>query len=154
MMRCLACEHRYAAAACPQCGWAPPVRDGVPLCAPELADGGGGFDAALFAQVDPALQRTELKKCLQQLRALPHGDLRQFTTSIAVQDVDAVRQRLGAAQVNLVGASYGTRAALEYMRQFPQAVRRVVIDGVAPPDMVLPAAASADAGRTTGGDAA
>ena len=41
-------------------------------------------------------------------------------------------------------ASYGTRAALDYLRQFPQAVRRAVIDGVAPPDMVLPAAFSTD----------
>ena len=31
------------------------------------------------------------------------------------------------------------------MRQFPQAVRRAVIDGVAPPDMVLPASIAADA---------
>jgi pimeloyl-ACP methyl ester carboxylesterase len=33
---------------------------------------------------------------------------------------------------------------LEYMRQFPQTVRRAVIDGVAPPDMVLPASFSTD----------
>jgi pimeloyl-ACP methyl ester carboxylesterase len=59
-------------------------------------------------------------------------------------DVEAVRLALAAPRVNLVGASYGTRAALEYQRQFPQAVRRLVIDGVAPPDMVLPAAFSAD----------
>ena len=99
----------------------------------------------LREQVDPTLHGAELQKCLQRLRALPYGDLRQFTTSIAMQDVDAVRQRLGAARINLVGVSYGTRAALEYTRQFPHAVRRVVIDGVAPPDMVLPAAASIDA---------
>ena len=47
-------------------------------------------------------------------------------------------------RINLVGASYGTRAALEYMRQFPAQLRRVVIDGVAPPDMALPAATSTD----------
>ena len=47
-------------------------------------------------------------------------------------------------QVNVMGGSYGTRAVLDYMRQFPQAVRRAVIDGVAPPDMVLPASFSAD----------
>ena len=41
-------------------------------------------------------------------------------------------------------ASYGTRAVLEYMRQFPRTVRRVVIDGVAPADMVLPASFSTD----------
>ena len=59
-------------------------------------------------------------------------------------DLDAVRQALGAERINLVGASYGTRAALEYMRQFPRAVRRAVLDGVAPADMVLPAAFSTD----------
>ncbi len=62
-----------------------------------------------------------------------------------MQDVDAVRQRLGAGRINLVGGSYGTRAALEYLRQFPQRVRRVVIDGVAPPDMVLPLTFAPDA---------
>ena len=48
-----------------------------------------------------------------------------------MQDLDAVRAAMGAEQVNLVGVSYGTRAGLEYQRQFPQRVRRAVIDGVA-----------------------
>src|SRR5438067_1850328 len=43
-----------------------------------------------------------------------------------------------------VGPSYGTRVALEYQRQFPATVRRSVIDGVAPPDMALPASFSLD----------
>ena len=89
-------------------------------------------------------QREQLDRCLNELRALPYGDLRFFTTPIAIADADAVRAALGAPKINLVGGSYGTRAALEYMRQFPQHVRRVVIDGVAPPDMVLPAALSSD----------
>lgn len=93
---------------------------------------------------DPARQRAALRRCRERLQGLPHGDLRQYTTTIAMADVDAVRQALGAAQVNLVGASYGTRAALEYLRQFPHAVRRVVLDGVAPPDMALPAAFAPD----------
>ena len=69
----------------------------------------------------------------------------------AVRDLDRpARPRrgargLGAPQVNLWGASYGTRAALEYLRQFPQHVRTVVLDGVAPPDMALPASIAIDA---------
>jgi pimeloyl-ACP methyl ester carboxylesterase len=55
-----------------------------------------------------------------------------------------VRAALGAERINLVGASYGTRAALEYQRLFPTRVRRAVIDGVAPADMVLPASFSTD----------
>jgi len=101
--------------------------------------------AAPLAQVLPeAAQRGRLQACLEALQRLPHGDLRHYTTWVAMGDVEAVRQAIGAPRVNLVGGSYGTRAALEYQRQFPQAVRRLVIDGVAPPDMVLPAAFSAD----------
>ena len=100
--------------------------------------------APLAGALNVARQLDRLKACLARLQSLPHGDLRQYTTTIAMQDADAVRQALGVAQVNVVGGSYGTRAALEYMRQFPKAVRRAVIDGVAPPDMVLPAAMSTD----------
>jgi pimeloyl-ACP methyl ester carboxylesterase len=93
--------------------------------------------------VDGAIAR--LRDCRRRLEALPHGDLRQYTTAIAMTDAEAVRAVLGAPRVNLVGGSYGTRAALEYLRQFPHRVRRVVIDGVAPPDMALPESQAMDA---------
>jgi len=98
----------------------------------------------LREQVDTARQQAELAACLRQLQALPHGDLRHYTTWVAMQDADAVRQALGATRIDLVGVSYGTRAALDYQRQFPANVRRAVLDGVAPPDMALPASSSTD----------
>ncbi len=98
----------------------------------------------LAEAADPVRQLAQLRTCRAALEKLPHGDLRHYTTTIAMQDAEAVRRALGAVQVNLVGGSYGTRAALEYMRQFPSAVRRAVIDGVAPPDAVLPASFSTD----------
>ncbi|MBX3603802.1 MAG: alpha/beta fold hydrolase [Piscinibacter sp.] len=102
----------------------------------------------LAEQADTAAMLRRLDTCRAQLQALPYGrgdGLGHFTTVLASQDLDAVRRALGAARINLVGASYGTRAALDYQRQFPQAVRRSLLDGVAPPDMVLPASAGADA---------
>jgi len=98
----------------------------------------------LAEAVDPARLLTRLADCRARLQQLPHGDLRHYTTVVAMQDADAVRLRLGVDAVNVVGGSYGTRAALDYMRQFPKAVRRAVIDGVAPSDMVLPASFSTD----------
>jgi len=92
----------------------------------------------LDESMDDAAQADWLLQCRDQLAKLPYGDMRFFTTTIAMQDMDAVRAELGAAQWNLVGGSYGTRAALEYLRLFPKQVRRTIIDGVAPPDMVLP----------------
>jgi pimeloyl-ACP methyl ester carboxylesterase len=98
----------------------------------------------LAETLDEALQLRRLAACRARLSALPHGDLRHYGTTLAMADLDAVRTLLGAARINLVGASYGTRAALEYMRLYPQAVRRAVLDGVAPADMVLPVSFSTD----------
>jgi pimeloyl-ACP methyl ester carboxylesterase len=102
----------------------------------------------LAEQADPEGQFRLAMVCKAALLRLPYlrgeADLGLFTTWIAVQDVDAVRRALGAERIDLVGASYGTRVALEYQRQFPGAVRRSVLDGVAPPDMALPASYSLD----------
>ncbi len=100
--------------------------------------------APLAQQLDPALQVQRIAECRQALARLPHGDLRHYTTSHAAADLDAVRQALGAEQINLIGVSYGTRVVLDYMRQFPKPVRRAVLDGVTPPDMGLPQAAAID----------
>lgn len=98
-------------------------------------------------QLEPAAQMRRIEDCRATLEKLPYGSdggLRFFTTTIAMQDMDAIREQLGVPQWNLIGASYGTRAAVEYLRLFPTKVRRTVIDGVAPPDMILPASFSTD----------
>ncbi len=106
-------------------------------------------NAPLSEPADTEAQLAQLRRCLTKLATIAPlnsaDDLRFFTTPIAMQDLDAVRARLGAERINLVGASYGTRAALDYARQFPQRLRRSVLDGVAPPDMVLPASGGTDA---------
>lgn len=95
-------------------------------------------------QLDMEANYRRLDACRAELAKLPHGDLRQYTTVIAMQDLDAVREALGVAQWNLIGGSYGTRAGLEYLRAFPSKVRRAVLDGLAPPDMALPLSFSPD----------
>lgn len=102
-------------------------------------------DTPLRDSADPARQAQRLRECGERLQSLPHGDLRHYATSTAMADADAVRRALGVRQWNLIGASYGTRAALEYLRLHPNAVRRLVLDGVAPPDMRLPLVSAADA---------
>lgn len=65
------------------------------------------------------------------------ADPRFYTTRDAVADLDAVREALGAEQVELVGGSYGTRMAQQYAMRHPERVRTVVLDGVAPNDLVI-----------------
>jgi pimeloyl-ACP methyl ester carboxylesterase len=88
--------------------------------------------AAFNEPLDSSMAR--LRKCLEGLDA----DVRLYTTTIAMDDLNDVREYLGYDQINVYGGSYGTRAALVYLRQHEPMVRSVIIDGVAPPDMRLP----------------
>lgn len=73
------------------------------------------------------------RECLADL----DHDPRFFTTSVAVRDLERVRQVLGYEEWNLYGVSYGTRVAQHYLRKFPARTRRVVLDGVVPSDLAL-----------------
>ena len=70
------------------------------------------------------------------LSELPH-DPRFFTTSVAVQDLDALRLALGYTRFNIYGISYGSRVAQHFVRRYPASTRTVIIDGVAAPQVAL-----------------
>lgn len=82
-----------------------------------------------------------LKSCPQKLNA----DLRYYTTDIAMSDLDRVRSALGYEKINLYGISYGTRAALVYLKMYPAHVRSIVLDAVVDPKFVIFQDASSDA---------
>ncbi len=86
-------------------------------------------------QLTPEERIAVLQECASVLAA--DNDLTQYTTDTAVQDFDAVREALGYEQINLYGASYGTRAAMAYARRYPEQVRALVLDAVVGPDLVL-----------------
>lgn len=85
----------------------------------------------------------QLNDCLAGLDADPT----LYTTSIAMQDLDEVRAALGYNQINLYGVSYGTRAVLTYLQQYPTRVRSIVLDGVVPQDSALGLDVARDAQR-------
>lgn len=91
-------------------------------------------DAIMFEteySLDDTMQYVE--ECLA---GLPH-DPRFFTTSVAVTDLEAIRQALGYTALNLYGVSYGSRVAQHFARQYPDSTRTVTIDGVVPPQIAL-----------------
>ncbi len=59
--------------------------------------------------------------------------VRNYTSSVAVRDLDEVRRALGYAEIDLYGASYGTRMAELVMRRYPETVHAVILDGVTDP---------------------
>ena len=66
------------------------------------------------------------------------ANLNLYNTPIAMDDLDEVRGALGFERINLLGGSYGTNAALAYVRQHPEHIRAVVLKGVAPMEYKLP----------------
>ncbi|MFC5461393.1 alpha/beta fold hydrolase [Massilia niabensis] len=90
--------------------------------------------------------RDRVARCL---KALKHP-LHLYTTANAAHDLERVRLALGYGKVNLFGGSYGTRLGQSYARSYPGSVRALILDGVAAPERVIPAAA-ADAQRALDG---
>lgn len=84
-------------------------------------------------EFDRETAQAAARQCLDGLEA----DARFYTTSEAVLDLEDVRAAIGADAINLVGISYGTRVAQEYLRRYPARTRAVVLDGVVPPPLVL-----------------
>ena len=60
------------------------------------------------------------------------ADLKQYTTDNSVDDFDEIRAALGYKKINLRGGSYGTRAALVYMRRHPGKIRSASLQGIQP----------------------
>jgi pimeloyl-ACP methyl ester carboxylesterase len=91
-----------------------------------------------------SIDEAAFRKCLAGYDADP----RFYTSAIAMQDLDDVRAALGYAQINLWGGSYGTRASLVYLRDHGDHARTAILDGVAPPQLILPLNFAADAQRS------
>jgi pimeloyl-ACP methyl ester carboxylesterase len=100
-------------------------------------------DADPDAPDSPAVVTRETRECLVALEK--HAAVADYTTSLAVRDLDAVRAALGYQLINLYGGSYGTRVAQHYLRRFPEHTRTVILDGVVPPQMTLGASLALDA---------
>ena len=70
------------------------------------------------------------ERCRRELSL--KADLAHYSSLDAAHDLDEVRAALGYARLNLAGGSYGTRASLVYMREYPERVRAATLNGVAP----------------------
>jgi pimeloyl-ACP methyl ester carboxylesterase len=101
------------------------------LTCPELAKPGanGVFDQNL-------LSIEAVRACRARLEQT--ADLRLYTTEIAVDDLEEVRQALGYGPINVYGTSYGSRVAQVYMRRHPKSLRAVTMKGIVPASMAMP----------------
>jgi len=84
-------------------------------------------DFALETSTPDAIRAT-VENCIAEFPFDP----RFFTTSVAVRDLDRLRETLGIDEWNIYGVSYGTRVAQHYLRHYGDHVRTMILDGVVP----------------------
>jgi pimeloyl-ACP methyl ester carboxylesterase len=106
----------------------------------------GGEDADLQTYLGEMFPVAAVKACRDELEK--KYDLTLYTTDVAMDDVDDARAWLGYGKINLVGGSYGTRAAQVYLRRHPGSVRSVILQGVVPMDEALPISHAAGGQRS------
>ena len=90
-------------------------------------------EAAVTLDLDKV--RKDVAACLAEVKQ--KADPRYYTTTIAVQDLEDVRKALGSPALDLIGVSYGTRMAQQYLKHYPDNVRSVVLDSVVPNQTIL-----------------
>lgn len=93
--------------------------------------------------LEPVLDLDAVRAC--RYRLSPRADLTQYSTAAAVADLEAVREALGHERIDLIGLSYGTRVAQEYLRLHYTRVRAVALLGTVSPAEKLPLSFSQNA---------
>jgi pimeloyl-ACP methyl ester carboxylesterase len=70
-----------------------------------------------------AEKRNYVRGCLRAFG----GDMNQYGTRTAMDDLDAVRAALGYRQLDVIGSSYGATAAQVYLELHPSSVRTLIL---------------------------
>ena len=114
---------------------------GAPLSEPALPCPGYGQllydlarDSNLSQEEQMDLKIDFLAGCHDEL--IEEGiNLEMYNTLQSASDLEDLRIALGIETWDLYSVSYGTRVALEAMRQYPDGIHSVVLDSVLPPDV-------------------
>lgn len=90
---------------------------------------GGSHEFSCPDRTKPFASRAEMRAyalaCLKSFG----GDVRQYGTRAAMDDLDAVRAALGYRQLDVIGGSYGATAAQVYFKLHPSSVRTLTLEG-------------------------
>jgi len=83
------------------------------------------YKTSVADQVEDMYTTETVKQCYDEL--CKHADLRQYTTTNVVKDLEDVRKWLGYEKINIFSLSYGTRVALVYMKMYPSSIASCIL---------------------------
>ena len=91
---------------------------------------GAGCSPAQRRYADPDRFRVVLHDQRGAGRSRPFGEIRENTTQLLVEDVEALRTHLGIESMLLLGGSWGSTLALAYAEAHPDRVTGMVLRGI------------------------
>jgi pimeloyl-ACP methyl ester carboxylesterase len=91
----------------------------------------GGSDDDVQSYLEPLFHDGAAYAACRDMLAT-RADLTQYTTPQAMEDLDELRQALGHERIVLEGGSYGTRAAITYIRMYGARVRAATLYSLVP----------------------
>ncbi len=92
-------------------------------------------DPSLTGELSPAQAQAMVTSCVSSLSS--RADLRHYTTTEAVADLEDLRLALQLPAWNMLGVSYGTRVLQQFVKKYPNSVRSLILDGVVPNEVNL-----------------
>ncbi|WP_409319488.1 alpha/beta fold hydrolase [Pseudomonas sp. KCJK9016] len=63
-------------------------------------------------------------------RSTPYGELRDNTTGLCVEDIDALRQHFGFEKISVLGVSWGSWLAIRYQQRYPRHLLKTTLVSV------------------------
>ena len=78
--------------------------------------------------------RENSQSCITYWRDIQRVDLAGYNTNESADDLEDLRQALGANQISLWSISYGTHLAFATMRRHPKSIHRAILAGTEGPD--------------------
>lgn len=101
------------------------------------------LDAAFAAEVSLGYRNPRSRKAVVQAATECHSkfvregiDLSAFNTTEMADDLAGLRSALGIKEWDVFGHSFGTTLALTYVRDHPDGVHALILDGSQPPSVV------------------
>lgn len=104
--------------------------NGIPVIILHSGPGAASTDGYLRRFFDPQQYRIILYDQRGCGRSIPHLEIRDNTTALLLDDIDAIRDFLGISEFVLSGGGWGSLLALLYAQKFPQQIKALLLHQV------------------------
>lgn len=103
-------------------------------CKEFIEDANTAFQRNLTSEEETRVFTYSMERCYSRLSKV--ADMAQYNSAVVARDVESLREQMGVKKFNLYGVSYASRYALTVARDYPEAVRALVLNSAVFPNII------------------